>query len=158
MGRKRKVDIEALCVKEKRARKIDIARKIDSDASLIREGIYAGMDDLDDFLNFEGICDAWLKSRNDHLIHALELHYDWKVPLPDWLMEALREILVSRIPKAQWRDRARWLKVRQGRTKGLTWPDSYEYAARMLADNANAKGSPAAMKWSYYRIQGEGRK
>jgi len=73
-------------------------------------------------------------------------------PLPDWLHEALDDLLTARLPKALRRDRRRWVLVREGHEHGLTWDDAYAYASEQLA-GSDAQGSPRTMKWSYQNIQ-----
>jgi hypothetical protein len=88
--------------------------------------------------------------RDGHLLEALCLcHMNGR--LPDWLFNALSEIVAARLPKALLRDHRRWAMVREGVERGLTWDGAYHYASEKLA--GTEKRSRRTMKGSYQKVQ-----
>jgi hypothetical protein len=100
---------------------------------------------------------AWTKARGSerdyHLLAALTLCGPFQ-PLPDWLYRALRDQLSNRLPKEPNIHWARWLMVREGKERGISWKAAYKYASERLAGTPFA-GSPSTIAKSYKLVQGD---
>jgi hypothetical protein len=113
---------------------------------------YAADVDAEADVELKVLRQAWEKAsngeRDNYLLDALWLCAG---RLPDWLYHALNEILTARLPKALVRDRTRWRLVKEGRSLGLTFEQSYERASKEAT--GISAGSPRTMKAGYLTVQ-----
>jgi hypothetical protein len=82
-----------------------------------------------------------------HLLAALFLCGTFR-PLPDWLFKALSVELKAKAPKEPNLHGGRWLLVREGKQRGRTWEQAYQYASDQAAGTP-WEGASRTMEESY---------
>jgi hypothetical protein len=83
--------------------------------------------------------------RMQYLLGALYLCRTFR-PLPDWLFRGLNAELKAKLPNKPDLHGGRWLVVREGKQRGLTWEQAYQYASDQAA---GTPGSARTMEESY---------
>lgn len=99
----------------------------------------------------EGWHEVWEEFGDEFaLAAALDIVRD-RMPLPQWLYQALAKVMRSR-PFEVDRDRRRWHEVRRAKAEGRSWPEAHKVAHERLQGTRFA-GSGRTMKRAYLKIQ-----
>lgn len=95
----------------------------------------------------------WEKSGQTDLHALLGALVFCQAQLPPWLFNGLHQMLKARLPQEPDMHWWRWLLVKEGRGKRLSWENAYEYAAEQA--RGKYAGTARTMKRSYQIAQGE---